>query len=208
VPGASTFFGVEVPTVAEALAAPLVQSGRAVFAVVMKGMTGREFDADFVPPDLQSVAFRDLMVLHATEMRMGLDYLETRDDIEMSSAAYMGVSFGAGSRLIFAAVDDRFQGIVFVGGGIDERVKPVVAEADNVNFAPYLDVPTLLVNGRQDEEHPWLTRGLPLWNLLSEPKELVLVEGAGHHPPTDVLIPAVEAFLDTIRSRTRPPDSD
>ena len=29
----------------------------------------------------------------------------------------------------------------------------------------------------------WLTRALPLWNLLREPKELELVEGAGHSRP-------------------------
>ncbi len=78
----------------------------------------------------------------------------------------MAVSWGAGSRLGFAAVDDRFSAVVFIGGGIDERLKPTLPEADNVNFAPYIRPPKLLINGRSDEEHPWLTRALPLWNLL------------------------------------------
>lgn len=208
VPGGSVFFGVEVPVATEAIATPLVHSGRAVFVVVMKGMTSREFGDDWKSPELQSVAYRDLAVLHATEMRMGLDYLETRNDLAMEDLAYFGWSRGAASRLMFAAVDDRFQVIVFGGGGIDERFRPVLPEADPVNFAPYIDTPTLLINGRQDEEHPWLTRALPLWNLLSQPKELVLVEGAGHRPPSDNLIPAIEAFLDTIQARTRPSGSD
>jgi pimeloyl-ACP methyl ester carboxylesterase len=53
-----------------------------------------------------------------------------------------------------------------------------------------------MLNGRQDEEHPWLTRALPLWNLLREPKELVLIEGAGHHPPAEARVPPINAFLD------------
>jgi hypothetical protein len=93
-------------------------------------------------------------------------------------------------------VDDRYRAVVYIGGGIDERVKPNLPEADNVNFAPYVRVPKLLINGRSDEEHPWLTRGLPLWNLLSEPKELVLVEGGGHLPPLEDRIPALTGFLD------------
>ena len=57
-------------------------------------------------------------------------------------------------------------------------------------------MPKLLLNGRQDEEHGYLTRALPLWNLLREPKRLVLVEGAGHVPPAEARVPAVNDFLD------------
>ena len=204
VPGGSVYFGIEVPVATEAIAGPLVGSGRAVFVVVMKGMTGRGFPEGWQWPELMSVAFRDLLVLHATEMRMGIDYLDTRSDLAMDDLVYMGWSRGAASRLAFAAVDDRFQVVVFGGGGIDERYRPVLPEVDPVNFAPYIEAPTLLINGRQDEEHAWLTRALPLWNLLSQPKELVLLEGAGHRPPSNLMIPAIEVFLDTIRARTRP----
>ena len=110
----------------------------------------------------------------------------------------MAVSWGAGSRLVFSAVDDRYKAVVYIGGGIDERVKPTLPEADNVNFAPYVRVPKILLNGRNDEEHPWLSRGLPLWNLLREPKELVLVEGGGHVVPPEDRIPAIKDFLDRV----------
>jgi pimeloyl-ACP methyl ester carboxylesterase len=136
------------------------------------------------------------MVQHATELRLGIDYIETRDDVDAGRLAYVAVSFGAGSRLAFSAVDDRYKSVVYVGGGIDERMKPTLPEADNVNFAPYISVPKLLINGRSDEEHPWYTRGLPLWNLLAEPKELVLVDGGGHVVPLEERIPAINDFLD------------
>ncbi len=133
----------------------------------------------------------------------GPQALQERDDVDMDRLAYISVSWGGGSRLGFAAVDDRYKAVVFIGGGIDERVKPTLPEADNVNFAPYIDVPKLLLNGRNDEEHPWYTRALPLWNLLREPKELVLVDGAGHVPPVEVRIPAINDFLDRTLGRVK-----
>jgi pimeloyl-ACP methyl ester carboxylesterase len=159
-------------------------------------MLERPFGPGYTPPEPRTVAFRDLMVLHATEMRRGMDYLETRDDIDMDRLAYVGVSFGAGSRLVVAGTDDRFKAVVFIGGGIDERLMPTLPEASNVNFAPWIRPPKLLLNGTTDDEHPWLTRGLPLWNLLRQPKELVLVEGAGHVPPVEARVPAITRFLD------------
>ena len=143
-----------------------------------------------------SVEFRDLMVWHATEMRRAMDYASTRAEIDSTRFAYFAKSLGAGSRLAFAAVDPRFRAIVLLGAGIDERIQPTLPEAANFNFAPYIRQPKLIVNGRQDEEHPWQTRGKPLWDLFREPKELLLVEGAGHLVPAEARTPRINAFLD------------
>jgi eukaryotic-like serine/threonine-protein kinase len=196
VPSSLAFLGVSLATIVENELGPLIRGGRAVFAVVMEGMTEREYPQSFEQPATSSVAFRDQMVRRATELRLGLDYLETRDDIDASRIAYIGKSWGAGSRVLFAAVDDRFRATVLIGAGIDERVHPTLPEASNINFASRIRGPKLVLNGRQDEEHPWLTRGLPLWNLLSEPKELALFDGAGHSPPDELTIPAIHEFLD------------
>lgn len=205
IPSAAAFVS-GVASTTENVLGPLIRGGRAVFVVVMKGMAGRENPPDYEPPPTTSVAFRDRMVLHATEMRLGLDYLETRDDVAVDDLAYVGLSFGAGSRLAFAAVDPRFRAVVLIGGGIDERMKPVLPEADNVNFAPRIEAPTLMVHGRQDEEHPWLTRGRALWNLLREPKQLVLREGEGHLPRPEALIPPIQTFLDETLGPVSLPD--
>lgn len=205
VPGSSTFFTETLPDEMEWSIGPTIQAGRAVVTVVMKGMLERPFEPGYAIPPPPSVGFRDLMVLHATELRLGIDYAVSREDVDPEALAYVAVSFGAGSRLAFSAVDDRYKAVIYIGGGIDERVKPTLPEADNVNFAPYVRVPTLLINGRSDEEHPWLSRGLPLWNLLREPKELVLIEGGGHVVPLQDRIPAINDFLDRtlgpVRSR-------
>ena len=195
VPGGESFCCRTLPEIVEWAVGPAIRAGRAVLAVVLKGMVERPWEPGHTWPAPPSVRFRDEMVRQATELRLGIDYLATRDDVDMDRLAYVAVSYGAGSRLGFAAVDDRYRAVVLIGGGIDERVKPTLPEADNVNFAPHIDVPKLLLNGRNDEEHPWFTRALPLWNLLSEPKQLVLVNGAGHVPPLEARIPAINGFL-------------
>lgn len=83
--------------------------------------------------------------------------------------AYVGLSFGAGSRLPFAAADNRFRSVVFIGAGIDERVQPTLPEAANFNFAPHIQVPKLVLNGTNDEEHPWNPRDKPLWGAAALP---------------------------------------
>ncbi len=195
VPSSGAFAADPVPAEVAWLLGPHIKAGRAVFAVTMKGMIGRDWGPGHARPAPGSVQFRDEMVLHATELRLGLDYLETRHDLDLEHLAYVGLSWGAGSRLLFAALDDRFRAVVLIGGGIDERVQPTLPEANNINFAPHIRAPILLLNGRNDEEHTWLARALPLWTLLPQPKKLVLVEGAGHIPPAEARVPAINDWL-------------
>jgi dienelactone hydrolase len=206
-PGVNVFFGDRVSEAAERILGGVIRAGRAVLAPVLRGMTERETTEGL--PASPSVRFRDLMVRHATEIRLAMDWVETRPEIRGGPLGYVGLSWGAGSRLPLAAVDDRFRAVVLLGGGIDERMQPTLPEASNINFAPYIRAPKLLLNGRHDEEHPWFTRALPLWNLLREPKKLVLVPGAGHIPPLEVLVPTMNQWLDTtlgpVRREARAP---
>jgi dienelactone hydrolase len=171
-----------------------VKAGRAVLAVLMKGMRGRPWDAGRTAPAPSSVQYRQELVLHATEMRRGLDYLETRDDIDMTRLAYVGFSKGSGSWIPFAAVEPRLRSVVLVGGGLDLRYVSALPEARSINFAPRIGAPTLLLNGRYDEEHMWGRDALPLWRLLREPKRLTLIEG-GHLPPAELRVPVINDWL-------------
>lgn len=196
VASSGAFYSHAMPDEVESFLVPHIKAGRAVWATVFKGMIGREWEPNHPAAESNSVQFRDEMVLRGIELRTGLDYLETRSDIDMNRLAYLGLSWGAGSRSLLAGVDDRFHTIVFVGGGIDERLQPTLPEASNINFAPYLKPPKLLLNGHDDEENTWLSRGLPFWNLLREPKKLVLINGAGHVPLAEDRVPAINAWLD------------
>ncbi|MGI9628685.1 MAG: protein kinase domain-containing protein [Longimicrobiales bacterium] len=197
-PGNNVFFAERISDAVEWGLGANIRAGRAAFGIVLDGMVERQRPAGSGPPASNTVEFRNLMVRHSTELSLGLDYLETRNDIDMDKLAYLGVSWGAGSRSVLAAIDDRWDAVIFMGGGIDERLHPTVPEALNVNFLPYIQGPKLLLNGRQDEEHPWLTRALPLWELWSEPKELVLLDHEGHIPSLEARVPAINGFLNRV----------
>jgi serine/threonine protein kinase len=195
IPGGDVFISRNLAQEAEWILGPHIKAGRALFTVVMKGMTEREWDMGYSEPDANSVEFRNLMVLHSTELNRGLDYLETRSEINIDKISYIGFSWGCGTRLAFAGIINRFKSNVFIGGGIDERMLPTLPEVNPVNYAPYIKVPKLLLNGKQDEEHIYKTRALPLYNLLKEPKKLALVDG-GHLPSLEVRVPIINNFLD------------
>jgi formylglycine-generating enzyme required for sulfatase activity len=195
VPGTNTFYETTPSAEAERIMGPHVKAGRAVFTVLYKGMVGRPWDAGHVAAAPLSVQYRQELVMHATELRRSLDYLETRSDLDLTRLGYVGFSRGSGVWLPFVAVEPRFRSVVLVGGGIDERFGPTLPEASAINFAPRIAAPKLFLSGRYDEEHPWISRGLPLWRLLREPKRLTIVDG-GHLPRDEERVPAINAWFD------------
>jgi formylglycine-generating enzyme required for sulfatase activity len=201
-PGGNAFYE-PVSDAAEWLLGPNIRSGRALMIVVMKGMVEREWEPGYVPPETHTVRFRDLVVLNGTELRRGIDYLEMREDIDTDKLTYVGFSFGAASRLTYAAIDDRYQSAILIGGAVLEGYEARLPEANPINFAPYLP-PTLVLHGSSDEVFPYRTKTLPLWNLLPEPKKLVLVDGAGHVPPLEARVPAINQWLDETLGPVRP----
>ena len=76
-------------------------------------------------------------------------------------------------------------------------------EVNPINFAPHLPQ-TLLLHGKNDEVFPYYAELLPLWNLLREPKKLVVVDGAGHVPPLEARVPAMNQWLDETLGPVRP----
>ena len=98
VPGSGVFHFYTVAQSTEWVLLPQWRSGRAVLAVVMHGMIERAPSPGSTPPAPPSVGFRDLMVKNANELRMAVDYLVTRREIDRTKLAHVGFSRGAGSR--------------------------------------------------------------------------------------------------------------
>jgi tRNA A-37 threonylcarbamoyl transferase component Bud32 len=188
--------GVHTAEAAEYIFAPHLKSGRAVLAVVPKGAKEREWPLGYVRPEIGTVKYRELVRRYVTEFSLGLDYLETRDDIDMSKIAYVGVSWGAqGPGLICPVVDKRYRSVIWIGSAVDQEDMEKLPEANPINFAPYLKPPKLLLQGKYDENAPMEIYARPLYELLREPKKLVLVEG-GHFPPLEARVSVINKFLD------------
>ena len=180
-----------------------IRAGRAVFVVTMKGFADRQFPESRRTPSLNSVQFRDEMVLNATELRLGLDYLTTRPEIDPNKLAYLGISWGAGEGLLFSAVDERYSSVVLIGGGLYDYMAESLPAANSINFAPRIGQPKLIINGLYDEDTPYYSMALPLHNLLTEPKRVELVE-SGHIPPPEIRIPLVNQWLDETMGKVNP----
>ncbi|UCE08175.1 MAG: SUMF1/EgtB/PvdO family nonheme iron enzyme, partial [bacterium] len=192
-PGGSVYYGTSIPVYTEWLFVPHIKSGRAVFAVVPKGAIERA--PNYVLPPINTVKYRDRIVFQAIEYSLGLDYLSTRYDIDMNKLAYIGVSGTAQLGPIFAAVENRYRSIILIGGGVAEYDIQKLPEVNPINFAPYIKPPKLLLNGKYDEVFSYQTQALPLFNLLSEPKKLVLFN-SGHLPPLEERVPVINKWLD------------
>jgi formylglycine-generating enzyme required for sulfatase activity len=175
--------------------APFVRAGRAVFGVVLEGYIERLRPPTFVRPDVSTAEFVDIIVSRVTDLRRGLDYLETRPDLDRTRIAAYAPSAGAQLGVIASALETRYRALIFAGSGIPagaHRYSPTVHPA---NFAAFIAPPKLVVQGRYDEDTPVRTQMEPLFKLLTEPKQAVFYDG-GHVPSLEVLMNATRDWLD------------
>jgi pimeloyl-ACP methyl ester carboxylesterase len=160
----------------------LVRSGRAVLFPVYKG-TYERIDPRVPFGTPPSVANRDLRIQAAKDLRRGVDYLETRADIDHNRLAFEGVSEGAVRGAVLTAIEDRFKASILIGGGLFTGPAEL-PEVDPLNFAPRVRVPTLMINGRDDALFPVESSQNPLFQYLGVPatdKRHVLLDGS-HNP--------------------------
>jgi formylglycine-generating enzyme required for sulfatase activity len=184
-----------LPLDTEAWLGPAIKAGRAVIAVVVKGNSERPWPEGFEFPSVRTAEYRDLLVNRYTDHRRGLDYLETRDDIDMGRAAFAGLSSGANQGLILPAVETRYQGVFLIAGGLKSDNMDSHPGANPINFAPHIRAPKYVLNGRFDEAFPVKSGIESMMKLFSGPKQLELFDGP-HAPPMEVLVPAMNKFFD------------
>ncbi len=175
--------------------APFIKAGRAVWAVVFKGFKERGQLPGFIAPSWTTVKRREDVVRNATDLSRGLDYLATRNEVDLSRLTYYGYSQGAVEALVYTAVERRYRAMVCIAGGLSPHNMKWIAQASPANFISHLKAPKLLLNGRYDEVHPLKTWVEPLYQSLPEPKRLHLY-AAGHTPPVEIIVPVVNAWLD------------
>ena len=177
----------------EAIMAPQIKGGRAVFAVVPRGAIERPWPEVVSAARVGTVVDRDMHILQVTEFRIGLDYLETRSEIDMRRVAHVGFSWGAVTRaIVFDAVEPRIRSIVYIGGGLRPSVR--LPEVNVWNFVTRVTQPALVLTGRFDEEWPYEPYARNLYELLSD-ATLELVD-SGHLPPLELRNPIINAWLD------------
>ena len=142
----------------------VVKSGRAVIYPIYEYLYERAADR---PSNAGVLGPRDRIVAWSKDVGRSVDYLETRRDIDTSRIAYLGVSQGASYGVIFAALENRFKAVALLDGGFFQNTP--VAGIDQVDFAPRLTKPVLMVNGRYDPTFTLHTSQEPLFKMLGTP---------------------------------------
>ena len=179
----------------EMFATPFIKSGRAIFGVVLKGYMERPFPTNYALPDNSTVEFRKQMVNWITDLRRGIDYLETREDVHLQKLAFLGISNGANVGLVLTAIETRYKTLIFESAGLEKDFRTRIPETSPIKFASQIKTQKLVINGRFDETFPYNTDAKPLFKLLREPKKIVLYDG-GHIPTIEFLAPTVNNWLD------------
>ena len=145
----------------------ILRGGRALVRPVLKGTFERRDGLTSTWPD-ETVRYADYLVSWVKDIRRTIDYLETRDDIDVGRLAYYGFSWGARNGAIVPAVESRFKAAVLYSGGLASgRGRP---EVDQINYVSRVTIPTLMLNGVYDPIEPVDASQRPMFELLGTPE--------------------------------------
>ncbi len=174
----------------------LVKNGRAVLYPVYKGTFERRYAAlATIHPGDKSHLWTEYTIQLVKDFKRSIDYLETRQDIEVNKLAYYGPSWGGWFGAIIPAVEERLKASVLLAGGLIDWGRP---EVNPINYVSRVKTPTLMLNGKYDTVFPYETSIKPLFDLLGTPdkdKELKLYD-TDHIPPRNEFIREILAWLD------------
>lgn len=173
----------------------IVKSGRALVYPIYKSHYERGDGLKYDDPD-ETAVYRDHVVYWSKDLGRSIDYLETRKDLSLGKLTYYGLSTEAYLGNILPAVESRIKVAVLLGGGFEFAKK--LPEVDEINFAPRVKVPTLMVNGRYDHFFPYEKSQKIMFQFLGTPtkdKRHAVFE-AGHVPPREQMIREILDWLD------------
>ena len=180
----------------------VIKSGRAVMFPVYKSTYERGDDIKHGYPNISS-SYRDHVIAWSKDLGRSIDYLESRPDIDRSKLAYEGASWGGAMGSLFLAVEDRFKALVLICPGF--YLQNRLPEVDQLNFAPRVRAPVLMLNGRFDFIFPVGSSQEPMFRLLGTPKEQKrrIVYETGHDIPQNELIKETLNWLDRYLGPTK-----
>ncbi|MFN3690464.1 MAG: alpha/beta hydrolase family protein [Fimbriimonadales bacterium] len=203
--------------------APLTQAGYALFAIDAQYHGERKPNDDLPFFGMYPYRARDALIQTVIDLRRGVDYLQTRKEIDPGKIGYIGASMGGIIGAIFAGVDERVQAPVLLVAGGDWKIlmeKSVLSvwrdaaknDPQQMEYAlRVMDVvdpvhwvgriaprPVLFINGDADDVVP-VESNKALHNAAREPKKVVWYKGGHVPPPSDLLtvISEVTRWLDT-----------
>lgn len=172
-----------------------VEHGRAVIYPIYKGTFERGPTLPSTEPAATNL-YREHVRCWYRDLARSIDYLETRSDINRDGLAYYGYSWGGVMGAILPAVEHRLKAAILNGAGLLEP--ETFPEVSQINFAPRVTIPVLMLNGRYNTFFPVELAVEPFKDLLGTPdkdKELHLFD-SGQFVPQKELTKLSIAWLD------------
>jgi len=179
-----------------------IQSGRAFMIPIYKSTFERGDDLHSDYPE-ETNFWKEHVIMWGKDLSRSIDYLESRDDIDVDNLIYCGYSWGAAMASIYLATEMRFKAAILVVAGLNfQRAFP---EVDEINYISRIKIPVLMLNGKYDFFFPYETSQLPFFELLGTPpehKKLSLYE-RGHSVPNTQLakesLDWMDRYLDPVQ---------
>ena len=154
--------------IAPDLATFVVKSGRALVFPVYRGTFERRDGLTSTWPD-SSRRYSEYVVSWIQDLERTIEYLQTRQDLNLEKLAFFGVSWGARMGAIIPAIEPRFKAVILMAGGLASgRAQP---EVDQINYVTRVRQPVLMLNGKFDAIEPVETAQRPLFEMLGTPKD-------------------------------------
>ena len=178
------------------LTSRLLESGYAVAAIDLQFHGERSIRNDYQNPvfltfgDSLFVRSRNMLVQSTIDVRRSIDYLSSRDDIDVDGLSLVGYSMGAMIASFVAALEVRTKTAVLCA--IPTTQQPFMI--DPYNFASRSAARTVVLAGRSD----WVSSPADLRrlvDLLPDGSRLQLYEG-GHSLPSEFTASAFNWIVD------------
>ncbi len=170
----------------------VVRSGRVLVYPIYQSTFSRQ---DGLPSAVANPAkpqeWQDHVVMWTRDVMRTIDYLETRDDIDMTRIGYHGLSWGHWMATWILPVEKRIRAALLRDGGSPSAYTHVLVPStflgqDPNSHKPLLaevTIPILMLNGRYDHFFPHDTTQAPFFDALGTPeedKQHIVFEDVGH----------------------------
>lgn len=175
---------------------PYVKLGRAIFLVNLKGFAGREPVGGYARLDAGTTQYRSILKWWLGDISRGLDYLQSRPDIDARKTVFWSMSTTDIGGMA-AALEDRYAGVILSAAGLNAGLEGAPREVNMHLFAPYIRATKLMLNGSYDEWNPPDRSATPFYQILSAPKKRVQFTG-GHVPAPEIAVPIISSWLDAV----------
>jgi len=176
-----------------------LQNGYAVLRIDFNNHGERKKDVyDFKLTGKYKYWSRDIISQTVFDLRRGVDFIETRKELDSKRIGYYGISLGGITGTIFCGLDERIKvPIVALAGGqlnllyekeaLTKEAKDFVSIIEPLNFVKQISPrPFLMLNAKNDEIVPPIMSKL-LYKAAQEPKEIIWYDAKHRNAPLDII---------------------